>query len=630
MNRDYQAALNLLHAGRWADARNLYAQLLRNYDGAKVILNDVGVTHFMEGDAVRALACYDASLMIDPCFAVVHQNRGNVLMQQGLVDEAIACYYRAMEYGADKAWCINVGQQILTKLTELGRNEDIEAYWRTLLERYPDDAGILHNYANHLQSALYRYSEAIALYERLERHPQADLPQLYNDWGVALKGSGKSSKAREMYEKALSLKPFHPILYSNLLFDTLYEPDTDPEWILNLHRNYEKTQAFPDTKPCAHDRKNDAPDRPLRIGYLSSDFRYHSIAMFCLEAVKNHDPEKFEVYCYYNCPRSDSYTEQFKRYATKWKVIDEIHPTEAARMIYDDRIDILVDLNGHTRGNILPALLYKPAPIQMSWLGNVHSLGLSAVDYFITDATADPPGMTETQFVEELLRLPKSFLCFSPYENPPDILDTPALANQHITFGLVGNFAKINPFMVGLYARAMQALPGSRCLVKSSGISDPFCRERLAEMFSAEGIAPDRLILRQRTDETGEYLGTFQEIDILFDFYPFNGQTITCAALQMGTPLVNLSGKSHRSRAGLSILTALGHPEWTAETPEGFVEAAISLAKDSKKLNDIHLGLRQKFYDSPLCDGAGFTRMLEAAYRQGWTRHMMFDIPSPR
>jgi len=621
MNPTYRQALGLLNAGNWEEARRLYTQLLREHDEMKVILNDLGVTCFLQGDLGKAEAYYYAALLIDPRYAVVHQNLGNALIQQGRVEEAIAAFYRAMEYSDDKTWCIQVGHQILTKLMELGRNDDIETYWRTLHERYPNDAGILHNYANHLQSAQYRYGEAIALYERLEKHPQTDLPQLYNDWGVAFKGRGQTAEAREMYRKALARKSFMPTMFSNMLFDTLYDPNLEADWVLAQHREYEKTQAMDDTTPYVYDPSGENPLRPLRIGYLSSDFRYHSIAVFCLEAVKNHDSDRFEIYCYYNCPQNDAYTEEFKRHARVWRVIDGMHPTAAARIIHEDRIDILVDLNGHTRGNLLPALLYKPAPIQMSWLGYVHSLGLSTVDYFLTDGMADPPGMTEGQFVEELLRLPGSFLCFSPYNDPPEIRDTPALANGFITFGLIGNFAKVNPFMVALYARTMQALPGSRCLVKSAGMVDSHCRARLTAMFAAAGIAADRLDLRQRTDETDAYLRTFQEIDVLFDFYPFNGETITCAALQMGTPLVSLMGRSHRSRAGLSILAALGHPEWAAETPDGFVDVAVSVAGDTTRLNEIHHGLRREFLDSPLCDGPGFTRELEAAYRTAWKRY---------
>lgn len=617
MNENYQRALNLLGAGNFDEAERLYTQLLHGYDDVKFILNDLGVTNFCRNSHEKALACYDAALLVDPGFPIAHQNRGNALMQLGRIDDAIASYYRAMETSDDKSWFIQVGHQILLKLTELDRRQEIAQYWQTLVARYPDDAGILHNYANHLQEHHYCYSEAIAIYRQLESHPQIDLSQLYNDWSIALKGQGLLAQGRQRQLKALALRPFQPLIYSNMLFDSLYEPDLDADEILELHKDYEKTQAIEGTTPFVHEICDEGPRR-LRIGYLSSDFRYHSIALFSRTVFQHHDPDQFEIFAYYNGSQKDYYTEEFQRLAHTWRVIDNTHPTEAARLIHSDKIDILVELNGHTRGNLLPALLYKPAPIQMSWLGHVHSLGISAVDYFITDAVADPPGLTEGQFVETLIRLPNSFLCFCPYDDPPDILDTPAIKNGFVTFGLVGNFAKINPFMVGHYAGVMKTLPGSRCLVKSSGTADPFCQQRLEEMFAAEGIGPERLILRQRTDETGAYLRTFQEIDVLFDFYPFNGETITCAALQMGTPVVSLFGNSHRSRAGLSILTALGHPEWATQTAEGFIEAAVLLTKDVHRLNDLHLDLRRQFLASPLCDGPAFTRNLEAVYREAW------------
>jgi protein O-GlcNAc transferase len=618
MNAAYQTALSLLNKGRVQEAQDLYRSLLVQDQQLKYVLNDLGVTFFMQGDMDRAIDYYRAALLVDPSMAIVYQNLGNARMQQGDVDQAIASYYRAMELSPDKTWIVQVGRQILTKLTELGRTADIKTYWETLLIRFPEDVGILHNYANHLQNSLYRSSEAIRIYERLEKTPGVDLPQLYNDWGVALKGQGQISEGLARYRQALALQPFMPVLFSNMLFDTLYDPDMEAGEILALHRQYETTQAFEGTVPFRHDLSCAQNRRPLRIGYLSSDFRYHSVGVFSLSAVVHHNRERFTVCCYYNCPDNDEYTQKFKEHADLWRVVDGLHPTAVARQIFEDKIDILVDLNGHTQGNLMPALLYKPAPVQISWIGYVHSLGFSTVNYFITDDIADPPGMTEGQFVERLLRLPGSFLCYTPYTNPPPVLDTPALANGFVTFGIIGNYFKMNPAMIALYAKAMYRVQGSRCLVKSGAMADEQLRERLLQQFESHGIQRDRMILRERTDEIDAYLSTYREIDVLFDFFPFNGETITCAALQMGTPVISLTGQTHRSRAGLSILTALGHPEWAADTEENFVEIAAALTSDFKRLNRAHLGLRNEFLASPLCDGPGFTRKLEAAYEATW------------
>jgi predicted O-linked N-acetylglucosamine transferase (SPINDLY family) len=630
MNEKYPAALNLLNAGRLQEARQAYLRLLESRRDVKFILNDLGVTYFLQDEYARAVAYYDAALLIDGQFAIAHQNRGNALARQNRIDEAIASFYRAMDCRADKAWCTQVGQQILLKLAELGRNEDIETYWQYLHRRFPDDSGILHNLANHIQGYRYAYGEAIEIYRKIENHPQLERFTLLNDWAVALKGQGLLSQARQKQLEALNLQPFQPLIYSNYLFDMLYEPELDAGWILNQHKRYETTQVIDGTVPFIHHPEGEDPGRPLRIGYLSADLRYHSIGVFALSAFKNHDSRQFQVYAYYNCSHSDNWTQQFKKHAFVWCELKGAHPTAVAQQIHADRIDILVDINGHTMGNLLPALLYKPAPIQISWLGHVHSLGISKVDYFITDATADPPGMTEDHFVEKLLRLPESFLCFTPYNNPPELLDTPALAAGFVTLGLVGNFAKLNPYMIGLYAQILQLIPKSRCLIKSAAVQDPEACGRLMEMFAAVGIASDRLILQKRTNDPEAYLQGFREIDILLDFYPFNGETITCAALQMGTPVVSLAGKSHRSRAGLSILTALGHPEWASPTPAGFVETAAFLAADVKKLNVIHLQLRDEFLSSPLCNGPSFTRNLEAAYRRIWKDYLQGDAAGGR
>jgi len=355
MTAYYQNALSLLNKGRMQEAQNLYRSLLVQDQHLKYVLNDLGVTFFMQGDNENALAWYDAALLIDPGFAIAHQNRGNALMEQGRVDDAIASFYRAMELGTEKAWIIQVGHQILTKLTALGRSGKIKAYWETLLKRFPDDPGILHNYANYLQSNLYHSGEAIRIYERLERMPGADLPQLYNDWGVALKNQGRIAEGLARNRQALALKPFMPIVFSNLLFDTLYDPDMDAGEILALHRQYETTQAFEGTMPFSHHLSGWDKRWPLRIAYLSSDFRYHSVGVFSLPAVVHDDRDRFTVCCYYNCPENDEYTETFKKHAELWRVVDGMHPKTVARQIYEDKIDILVDLNGHTRGNLMPA-----------------------------------------------------------------------------------------------------------------------------------------------------------------------------------------------------------------------------------------------------------------------------------
>ncbi|MCX7636132.1 MAG: tetratricopeptide repeat protein, partial [Syntrophales bacterium] len=326
-----------------------------------------------------------------------------------------------------------LGKQIEALLASLGRGGEMKTYWETMLARFPNDPGILHEYGNYLQGR-HQYGEAIRIYEQAEAIPGVALPNLYNDWAVALKNQGRIDEGITYYRKALALNPSLPIVRSNLLFDTLYDPEGDEGEILALHRQYERNPAFASIEPFSHHRWGMEKGKPLRIGYLSSDFRYHAVGLFALTPLVNHDRNHFRIFCYYNGNQHDGHTQVFKEHADVWRVVEGMQPSDIARQIYEDRIDILVDLNGHTSGNVLPVLLYKPAPIQASWLGYVHSLGLSTVDYFITDAVADPPGMTEGQFVERLLRLPGSFLCFTPYQNPPMPRATPVLVNDCLLY----------------------------------------------------------------------------------------------------------------------------------------------------------------------------------------------------
>ncbi|MCX7970290.1 MAG: tetratricopeptide repeat protein [Negativicutes bacterium] len=602
----YQNAFRLLSAGNTSAAEREYERLLRAHSEVKIILNDLGVAAFSRNDTKTAEEYYRAALLFDPNYAIARMNYGNCLSAMERWEEALAQYEAALSLIEDKSWHNNVTFQMLNALYRLGRIERVTEIWQWLLARYPDDVGILHNYANHLSSERRQYGKAIEIYRRLENMPNVQLATLYNDWAVAVKHYSDYRQGNELYERALSLEPGRLDVLSNLLYDTLFPDSLSNEQVFAQHLRYEKACDIPNMPRFDHSCRQ--KNEKIRVGFLSADFRYHSVAMFTLNLFLHHDRERLELYCYSNCPQKDEYTGIFKAHCAGWKDVYNLHPREVARLIFDDGIDVLIELSGHTRGNILPVMISKPAPVQMTWLGYVHSLGISAVDYYITDATADPPGLTEHQFVEKLLRLPGCFLCYRPHDDLPPVAATPALANGWVTFAVVGNYAKVNRGMIKNYCDVLRAVPGSKLLIKSGTLDDGVGKRRVLADFMAEGLPAERFILRGRHEEAGDYLRSFAEMDIMLDFYPFNGETITCAGLSMGVPVVSMYGDNHRSRAGLSILTALGKPEWAARDSREFVAVAAGLASDIERLNSERLSLRGKFLASPLCDGPGFAR----------------------
>jgi len=619
VNTRYQQALSLLNNGQPDAAEPLYQQLLAENAGCGLLLNDLGVIAYLRKNYPEAIKYYEAAVLFDPHNAKICLNFGNSLRELGYLEGTERCYNSAYEYDQDINWRLRVLEQLIAVALTANRRAAAHDYWRKVISTDPNSIFNRHNYANFLQETIGDYTAACALYEQLVGNDDyPGLAQLYNDWGVALKNLGETDRARLLYEQSLAIRP-QAHIYSNMLYDLLFPDTEDNLAILRTHRQYPllfqhlMPQRF--THPPVF-----AESRRLRIGYISPDFRYHSVGMFCQSVFDQHNRAEFELFCYYTCPVTDEYTPKFQAVADHWRAVAGSSPDDLAQLIYNDKIDILIDLSGHTKGNYLPVFLAKPAPLQMAWIGYTFSTGLDDVDYFITDVIAAPVGRVEDQFCEQLLRLPQCFLCYTPHENLPALSPTPALANSAITFGLFGNFAKITRTTLELCAATLAAVPGSKLLLQSAVMSDATGRHNALDRFAACGVDAGRLLLHDRVDAPTDYLNSFNKIDILLDWYPFNGETITCNALSMGVPVVSLYGDSHRSRAGLSILTALGRPEWVAGNREEFVNIVVDLCSDIGKLNIIRQGLRNEFLNSPLCDAKTFTAQLEQAYKDCWKK----------
>ncbi|MFA6075268.1 MAG: tetratricopeptide repeat protein [Negativicutes bacterium] len=620
MKNVYAQALQLLTSGQLDQAEILYNQLLTANVNCDLILNDLGVIYFMRKDYQIAAKYYEAALLFDPHNAKTNLNYGNTLREIGNIEQAERIYNLAFEYNPDINWKLRILEQLINTMLLVDRRQDAHKYWQKVLDIDPQNLHSLHNYANFQQETMNDYTLACEIFEKIaasDKYPA--LAQLYNDWAIALKNLGQYELAMQQYERSIAIRP-QAHIYSNMLYDLLFSEANDNLEILQKHQQYPLLFQSTIAKKYSHSAVATGSKKLLRIGYISPDFRHHSVGMFCLNVLKNHDHEEFEIFCYYSCPINDEETVKFKECADHWRDVAVINHVEVAKMINNDKIDILVDLSGHTKGNAMQVFLAKPAPIQISWLGYNFSTGINDIDYFITDTTIAPVGMLDEQFSEKLLRMPGCFLTNKPHNNLPQVAETPAFKNGYITFGLCGNIAKINKSMIAIYTDVLKAVPGSKLLVKSAAMNDAAVRDNFYQLFAELGIVADRLLFKERDDSTGLHLMSLNSIDILLDWYPYNGVTITCEALSMGVPVVSLYGDSHRARVGLSILTALARPQWAAGNREEFVEIAVGLCSDVEALNRIRLGLRNEFLNSPLCDAKTFTAKLEQAYRDGWQR----------
>jgi predicted O-linked N-acetylglucosamine transferase (SPINDLY family) len=397
------------------------------------------------------------------------------------------------------------------------------------------------------------------------------------------------------------------------LLTLLHTSGDNPELIRAEHARWAERHAGPLYASAGFgDAREDSSDRPLRIGYVSPDFHRHPVARFFEPLLAHRDHGAFHVTCYSDVPRPDAVTARLRGLADEWRDVAGASDAAVAERIRSDRIDILVDLAGHTGGNRLLVFAGRAAPVQISYIGYPHSTGLTEMDYKVTDEYLDPPGMTEHLYTEKLVRLPGGCWCYRPGEDAPDVNALPALNAGHFTFASLNRPMKLTPGALRLWAEILRRVPNARLLaVAGRGCEqDPGLRQ----LFKEHGIDPARLVLAGRRSRL-DYFRLMQEVDVALDTFPHAGHTTTCDAMWMGVPTVTLAGRTHVSRLGAGVLSAVGLDRLVAATPEEYVERAVALASDLPKLAELRAGLRERMDRSPLCDGPRVARALEQAYR---------------
>jgi len=607
------ARLNLGSAlrdlGKPAEAADCYRRALEDVPDDPAILVSLGAVLRDLGERDEAERCYRRALEISPDSALAHFNLANLLREMGRSGEALAGYRQAVELEPDNTsmFC-NLGNA----LRDAGRTEDAIEAFRKALEREPDNADALLNLGNAFKET-GRHREAVECYEKalLVRPGMAEA---HYNLGTTLQDQCRMQEAVARYRRAVELKPDHAVAHSNLLMNLQYDPEVTPEEILKESRAWERQQLAgirllppPDNAPDT--------ERPLRIGYVSGDLRRHPVGYFLDGVLACHDRERFEIYCYANQSFGDDLTERLRGNARHWREIFGQGNDAVASLIREDRIDILVDLAGHTARNRLAVFGRKPAPVQATWAGYVGTTGLSAIDYLITDPWETPEG-TEAWYVERPLRLPDCYVCYSPPEYAPPVAALPALRNGYTTFGCFNNLAKLNSRVTDLWSRLLQEIPDARLLLITKALGDPDVRELCLEAFVRDGVA-DRVALCGMLPHA-ELLARYGDVDIALDPFPYSGGLTTLEGLWMGVPAITLEGDRFASRHTLSHLTAAGLPEFIVPDEDSYLARAAELAGNTARLSALRAGLREKMVQSPLCDCPRFTRNLEETYRAMW------------
>lgn len=614
---DYVEAHNnlgniLFEMVRLEEAGRCFERALALKPGYAEAQNNRGNVLWRLGRMMEAEQSYRLAVKQKPAYAEAHNNLGNVLCDTGRMEDGERCYRRALELkpGYAKAHC-----NLANALLKMEREEEAAQSYRRALAIDPEYAEAHSNLGLALDS-LGQSEEAEQCCRRaLALKP--DSAEAEGKLGFVVSHTGRLEEAQEHYRRSLALNPDLPMVHSNLIMALdLSEQSGIREQQDERRRWFERhcgalAGSFP---PHAVD-----PDRKrrLRVGYVSSDFYRHSASHIFGPIIRSHDRGAMEVVCYSGGRREDEVTAGLKRASQLWRTTVGVSDEALAEQIRADRIDILVDLSGHSGGNRLLVFASKPAPVQITAWGYATGTGLPTIDCFFADAVV-VVGEERKYFAEQVVDL-ACCVCYEAPEYAPEIAPLPSLAGKPFTFGCLNRIEKISDRSLELWARLLEAAADSRMLIKDTRLDDAQTREQLHRRLAAHGIGRDRVKLLGHTSHA-RHLETYRDVDLALDPYPHGGGVSSMEALWMGVPVVTLIGSTIPSRLSASILTALAMQDWIAKSDEEYVRKALDAARHLPRLAALRTGLRTRMRKSIVGDVQAYTRAVELAYRTAWRR----------
>ncbi len=556
----------------------------------------------------EAETSHRCALQIKPNYVGAYNNLGTTLKDMGRFDEAKASCFQALE--------INPGNAP-TYLTlgviyhEIGQFKEAEASYRQALEIDPNYATAHYNLGNTFKEQDLSDKAEACFRQALMINP--DYALAHSNLGNILKEQGLIDEAEVCYRRSLQLQPDYKTAFNNLLFTLNYHPDKSASEIFEAYQEYDAKYCLPLQSTWRPHNNNRVIERRLRVGYMSPDFRNHSVQFFLEPLLAHHDKQAVEVYAYAELTVEDAVTTRYKNYVDEWIPTCGLSDAALAERIRADGIDILVDLAGHTAKNRLPVFAHKPAPVSISWLGYGYTTGLSAIDYFLTDITTVPHG-SEDFFSESPCRVATPSFSYRPAKQMGEVNALPALTNGYITFGTLTRAVRINHRTIKSWSEILKRVQGSRLVIDSKSFCEKYMQDLLIKKFAAHGIERERLAIGFHSPPWDVLRG----IDIGLDCFPHNSGTTLFETLYMGVPYITLAERPSVGRLGSCILQGLGRPQWIAESEEVYVDKAVELANDTNRLSEIRAGLRDQMENSPLRDEKNFALKVETAYRNIW------------
>ncbi len=577
-------AMVMAQNGRISDAITHLRSLLTTHGNDAVLHHSIGLLQFQTGALDQALFHFDKARHLDDGRADMHSDYATALNMSGRADEAVEPFRRAVEL------------DVRSFPAQLGLSS-------ALIGTFDFDGAV----------------ESATVARDLSRQR----PEGWVNLCLALLRSGRVTQAVSTLREALEVMPDQPLLLTNLCAALNCTSDVSPQDVFDKHQQLGRALTAAYGGGIRSFNNDPSPDRPLNVAYLSSDFREGAIASLMEPVLANHDRSRIRSFCYSSNGQPDAVTQRLRSLAFVWRDTSRASEAQIVQQMNADRIDIVVDLAGHTPGSRIGVLAMRAAPVQVAWLGYPNTTGMKSVGYHLADAVTAPDA-AQSLFTEKLVRLPGCFLCFAPSASAPAI--EPA-GNDTVTFGSFNPLYKVSDSTFETWAAILRGLPGSRLVLKNAFFADQAAAARIRARFDGLGVTGDRVECLPKTTSHAEHLAAYNAIDIALDTFPCNGAATTLEALDMGVPVVTLTGETFGGRIGTSILKTLGMDSFAAPTTGDYIRIATELARDKSQRASLRTGLRARLRTSPLCDGPAFTRSLEAAYREmwkGWTTNLLY------
>ncbi len=562
------------------------------------------------GQSDLAIKSWKKAISIQSDFFPAYQDLINALRLSGRHVEAEAILRRAILRHPNASLYYSLG----STLEDSGRWAEAAEYLQRALELQPDSAQI-HAHLGKIQNDLGQYAKAETNLKRAI-NLKPDFSKAHCALGLTLKNRLRFEEATNCLRKAVALDPGDLYAYSNLLFALTYGMEHDPEEIIRVARHYgsKVSQATPRRFTDWH---LTGPDKKLHLGFVSGDFRRHPVGYFFAALLQHLDKSALEISAYPTSRFEDDLTARIKPLCDHWQSINHLNNVEAAALIHRDGPQILIDLSGHTAFSRLELFAYKPAPVQVSWLGYCGTTGIQEMDYLLGDPLVTPPD-EENHFTERIWRLPETYVCFSPPDADIEINSLPALQNGFVTLGCFNNLLKLNDRLLSCWANILLALPNARLFLKARQLGDRQVAGEVVRRFADYGVTAERLTLEESTSNYKEYLAAYHRVDISMDTFPYPGLTTSAESLWMGVPVLTKRGDHFLSHNGECIARNTGQQAWIAADEADYVMKAVSFASNLPWLSQVRAGLRPQVTSSPFFDREGFARHFQTAMQGIW------------